>query len=110
MVGPVFPVEGHFILLDHQNVQVLGSLHGMVDVEKPVLLAARCGCEDWTFQQARLLSRQTEQYSHFKTCAICSENNVKKTGVMTQQTQNFVHCSGIQVFLTSGCISKFILY
>ncbi len=71
VVGPVFPVERHFMLLDHQNVQVLGPLHGVVDVEQAVLLTARGGCEDGTFQHAGLLSQQTEQHGHFKTtCAI----------------------------------------
>lgn len=49
MVGPVLPVVGHLELLDHQDVQVRGALHGMEKVQQAVLLASRCRGEDRTF-------------------------------------------------------------
>lgn len=55
MVGPVFPVVVHLVLLDHQDVEVGGALHGVEDVEKAVLLAPRGRGEDGTFQQTEVL-------------------------------------------------------
>lgn len=49
VVGPVLPVVGHLELLDHQDVQVRGALHGVEKVEQPVLLAPRRRGEDRTF-------------------------------------------------------------
>lgn len=49
VVGPVLPVVGHLELLDHQDVQVRGALHGMEKVQQAVLLASRCRGEDRTF-------------------------------------------------------------
>lgn len=48
MVGPVLPVMGHLKLLDHQNVQMSGALHGVVNVEQAMLLASRSRGEDRT--------------------------------------------------------------
>lgn len=48
MVGPVLPVVGHLELLDHQNVQVSGALHGVENVEQAVLLASGGRGEDRT--------------------------------------------------------------
>jgi len=48
VVGPVLPVEGHLKLLDHQDVQMSGALHGVVNVQQAVLLASRRRGEDWT--------------------------------------------------------------
>lgn len=46
VVGPVLPVLGHLELLDHQNVQMSGPLHGMENVEQAMLLASCSRRED----------------------------------------------------------------
>lgn len=40
MVGPVLLIDGHLVLLDDQHVQVAGAVHGVVQVEEPVLVPA----------------------------------------------------------------------
>ena len=45
MVGPVFLVNRHFILLDNQHVQVAGTIHRVVQVKESVLVTASCGSE-----------------------------------------------------------------
>lgn len=55
VVGPVLPVEGHLKLLDHQDVQMTGALHRVVNVEQAVLLAPRGRGEDRTLQQVGVL-------------------------------------------------------
>lgn len=45
MVGPVFLVNRHFILLDNQHVQVAGTVHRVVQVKESVLVTASCGSE-----------------------------------------------------------------
>lgn len=60
MVGPVLPVVGHLKLLDYQNVQMGGALHGMENVEQAMLLASCCWGEDGTLQQCRVLETYTE--------------------------------------------------
>lgn len=61
MVGPVLPVEGHLELLDHQNVQMSGALHGMENVEQAVLLASCSRGEDRTLYQIGVLETDTER-------------------------------------------------
>lgn len=48
VVGPVLPVLGHLELLDHQDVQMSGTLHGVENVEQAVLLPSRGRGEDRT--------------------------------------------------------------
>ena len=55
VVGPVLPVVGHLVLLDHQDVEVVGALQGVVQVEQAVLLAARGGGEDGALQPLGVL-------------------------------------------------------
>lgn len=64
MIGPVLPVVRHLKLLDHQDVQMSGALHGVEEVEQPVLLASRCRGEDWTLQKIRVLCKsiKTNEY------------------------------------------------
>lgn len=61
MVGPVLPVEGHLKLLDHQDVQMGGPLHGVVDVEQAMLLASCGRGEDWTFQPVWFLEDREQK-------------------------------------------------
>lgn len=71
MVGPVLPVVGHLKLLDHQDVQMCGSLHGMKNVEQAMLLASCSWGEDWTLQHIGVLKTEAEReksknVSHFQ--------------------------------------------
>ena len=60
MVGPVLPVEGHLKLFDHEDVQVSGALHGVVDVEQAVFLPPCSRSEDGTPQKIRVLEKGEE--------------------------------------------------
>ena len=46
VVGPVLLVDGHLVLLDHQDVEVSSAVHGVEQVEQAVLVAPRGGHED----------------------------------------------------------------
>lgn len=48
VVGPVFSVERHLKLLNHQDVQVSGPLHGVENVQQTMFLASRSWREDGT--------------------------------------------------------------
>lgn len=48
VVGPVLLVHGHLVLLDHQDVKVRRAVHGVVQVEQAVLVAAGGDGENWT--------------------------------------------------------------
>ena len=56
VVGPVLLVDGHLVLLDDQDVEVRGSVHGVVEVKQAVLMAARGGGEDGALDAVRILS------------------------------------------------------
>ena len=45
MVGPVFLINRHFILLDNQHVQMAGTIHRVVQVKEPVFVTASRGSE-----------------------------------------------------------------
>lgn len=47
VVGPVFLINGHFVLLDHQHVQMVGPIHRMVQIKEAMLMAARRRGEGW---------------------------------------------------------------
>lgn len=40
VVGPVLAVQRHFVLLDHQEVEVADAFHGVVEVQEAVLVAS----------------------------------------------------------------------
>lgn len=60
VVRPVLFIDSHFILLDHQDMQVRGSIHCMVQVKQTVLMTP-CGWgEDWTLDAVWALQRYKE--------------------------------------------------
>lgn len=61
MVGPVLLVHGHLVLFDHQDVEVRRSVHGVVQVEEAVLVAARGYGEDWALDAVGTLETQVEE-------------------------------------------------
>lgn len=70
MVGPVLPVVGHLKVLDHQDVQVSGALHGVIDVEQAVLLAPRRWRENGALQKVGVL--ETKMKDHRSVTMITS--------------------------------------
>lgn len=58
MVGPVFTVEGHFILLDYKQVKVADAFHGVVEVQEAVLVAPARWSEDRTLDCVQILLEQ----------------------------------------------------
>jgi len=40
VVGPVFTVERHFILLDYKEVKVADAFHGMVEVQEAMFMTS----------------------------------------------------------------------
>lgn len=60
MVGPVLPIEGHLKLFDHKDMQMRGTLHGVENVEKAVLLASGRRGEDRTLQKIRALKKDVK--------------------------------------------------
>lgn len=69
MVGPVLLVHGHLVLFDHQDVEVRCSVHGVVQVEQAVLVAASGDGENrtldavWTLREAG--SRRLDVFTWF---------------------------------------------
>ena len=55
VVGPVFAVQWHLILFDHQQVQVADALHGVKEVQKSVLVATAGGGEDRALDHIQIL-------------------------------------------------------
>lgn len=55
MIGPVFLIDSHLIFLDDQDVKVGGSIHGMIQVEQPVLMTARGGGKNGAFDAVWIL-------------------------------------------------------
>lgn len=49
VVGPVFLINSHFILLDNQHMQMAGPIHCVVQVKESVFVTASCWSECWTF-------------------------------------------------------------
>ena len=64
VVGPVLPVVRHLVLFDHQNVQVVGALHGVEDVEQAMLLASSGRGEDGTLYACWVLERRARRISN----------------------------------------------
>lgn len=70
VVGPVFLINGHFILLDDQHVQMAGTIHGMVQVKESVFVTAGCRGERWTFyilvalESRGMMRRSVCEYNH----------------------------------------------
>jgi len=58
VVGPVLLVDGHLILLDDQDVEVGGALHGVEEVEEAVFVASRGGREDGALDAVGALRRK----------------------------------------------------
>lgn len=61
VVGPVLLVHGHLVLFDDQNVEVRRSVHGVVQVEQTVLVAAGGYGENWTLDAVWTLEKQVEE-------------------------------------------------
>lgn len=61
VVGPVLLVHGHLVLFDHQDVEVRRSVHGVVQVEQTVLVAAGGYGEDRTLDAVWTLEKQVEE-------------------------------------------------
>lgn len=40
VVGPVFAVQRHFVLLDYEEVKVADAFHGMVEVQEAVFVTS----------------------------------------------------------------------
>lgn len=58
MVGPVFTVEWHFILLDHKEVKVADAFHGMVEVQQAMFMTSTRWSEDRTLNCIKILLEQ----------------------------------------------------
>lgn len=58
VVGPVLSVMRHLVLFDHQNVQMVGALHGVENVEQAMLLASSRRGEDGTLYNCGVLERR----------------------------------------------------
>lgn len=55
VVGPVFSVKWHFILLDYQEVQVADAFHGMVEVQESMFVTSTRWGEDRTLDCIQIL-------------------------------------------------------
>lgn len=62
VVGPVLLIHSHLVLLDHQDVQMRRSVHGVVEVKQTVLVTARGRGENWTLDAVWTLLWQRQQY------------------------------------------------
>lgn len=55
VIWPVFLIDCHLVFFDDQDVQVGGSVHGMIEVKQTVLMATRGGCKYRTLYAVRTL-------------------------------------------------------
>ena len=65
MVGPVLLINSHLVFLDHQDVEMGGAVHGVVQVEQAVLVAAGGWSEDWSLDAVWALEKGTHNTSNF---------------------------------------------
>lgn len=57
VVRPVFLINGHFVLLDHQHMQMVGPIHRMVQIKESMLMAAGRWSEGWALDVFVVLQR-----------------------------------------------------
>lgn len=55
VIGPVLLVDSHLVFFDDQDVQVSGSVHGVVEVKQAVLVPTRGGREYGTLYTIGIL-------------------------------------------------------